>query len=407
MDLSFLTDLSWRQFRFLLPTGLFWKVPVPITNSKRLNQIIIQQRPLDVYYSSSCWLNPINVGVRSENISKNLFISADLPFDVDGKSSQINDLEKARKETIALYNYLVSLKIKIKYISFSGSKGFHIVCKDPYYSPTLNPIERERKTLQKRKELTQTILSHEIKIDSRVSTDTRRILRVPGTINSKSGFCCRILSPNELYLSIKDILKNTKRITLSALTIPRGDDPKLSVWRKILGLYRNRARSNPPPFYIASFLSNRVVGTKLFIPIIEFKNWGERRILMELESGMRVYQLTDAFLFSGDFYFAILPNPLQHRRVEKILKAFNSTNYANFKKYNQTLTRITPKMDSDLNILSKKVKFYHHIRNSSVRRAISASHIKFLKEIGVKTGKSLNTIGKNEYIIFHTLKENF
>ncbi|MFX0173155.1 MAG: hypothetical protein ACFE9L_14760 [Candidatus Hodarchaeota archaeon] len=406
VDLSFLTHCSWRQFRFILPTGRFWKLPYQISNNKSFNKWIQRRKPLDVYYSTSCWLSPTTVGAKGEILSENLFLFSDLAFDIDGKDYRIKSLEKARKETITLLEFLKDHNISVKYIAFSGSKGFHVVCKDPFNRSIEDPLEREEKTKEMKKQIAQELLNQGIKIDSRVTVDSRRILRVPGTINSRSGYCCRILANGELQnYHAKEIVKKTNHIDLSARVIPRGNDRKITFLRKILGLYRFRARSNPPLFYYASFLSNKVTGTKLFIPIIELRKTNEFKILKEIYSIMETYKLSDAFLFKGDFYFAILPFALQKRRVEKILDASNSPNLSSFNKYYQTFTRISAKVDMNFRSYIDKPSFIRHIEINLPEKPGSAPHLQFLINLGIEFRKFSRKVGLDNYIIRHTLIE--
>ncbi|MFX0051793.1 MAG: DNA primase small subunit domain-containing protein [Candidatus Hermodarchaeota archaeon] len=407
VDLSFLTHCSWRQFRFVLPTGRFWKLPYQISNNHSFNKWIQRRKPLDIYYSTSCWLAPTIVGAKGGVLSENLFLFSDLAFDIDGKDYRKKSLEKARKETLKLLDFLKDHNIPVKYIAFSGSKGFHVVCKDPFDRSIEDALEREEKTKETKRQIAQELLSQGIKIDSRVTVDSRRILRVPGTINSKSGYCCRILANGEVQnYHAKEIVKRTNHIDPSALVIPRGNEQKITFLRKILGLHRFRVRSNPPLFYYASFLSNRVTATKLFIPIIEFRKTKESKIIKELITIMETYKLSDAFLFKADLYFAILPFALQKRRVEKILAAANSLNLTSFKKYHQTFTQIGDKFDINFRKYSAKPMFIRQIKIDIPVKSVSASHQQFLINAGVCFEKFTRTIGLDEYIIRHTLIEN-
>jgi hypothetical protein len=268
-------------------------------------------------------------------------------------------------------------------------------------------LEREEKTKKTKRQIAQKILSQGIKIDSRVTVVSRHILRVPGTINSKSGYCCRILINGELRnYHANEIVKKTNYIDPSALVIPRGNERKITFPRKILGLYRFRARLDPPLYYYASFLSNKVTATKLFILIIEFIKTNESKIFKELISIMETYKLSDAFLFKGDLYFAILPFALQKRRVEKILVATNSPNLSSFRKYQQTFTRISAKVDLNLHSYMDKPLFIRHIEINLPEKPVSASHLQFLINSGVDFRNFSRRVGLAEYIIRHTLIEN-
>lgn len=418
VDLSYLTDCKWRYFRFCLPNGRFFKLPYHIKDSRTLNKWILKRKPLDVYYSSSCWLSPYNVGAKSEVLSDNLFLFSDLVFDIDGKYFSNKHIENARKETIKLINYLEAKNIEIKYLAFSGSKGFHVICKEPIRNDVKfdSPLKREENAKLFRKEITKEIIDNNIRIDTRVTVDSRRIMRVPGTINSKSGYCCRIIQKKELYENnAKNIIKNTKRIDINKLKRElRYNNSKTNIRNKIYNIkdyipFLNKFEDNHYSlFYFASFLSNRVDSTKLFVPIIESKKTTEKSVSKQIETILDTYNLSEAFLFKGDNFFVIIPFALQKRRVEKILKAADSENYTSFLKYHQTFTRISEKLDLKLNTVLHKPYFIKKIKNNNENsnKLVSASHQHFLIDKGIEFDKYQRITRSKAYIIRHTVIEN-
>jgi hypothetical protein len=403
--LDFLSFPQWRQFKFVLRRGNFFKVPDQVRGKKKLQEWIHKKKPLDVYYSVACWMRPDLVGARTEKISENHFLFADLAFDIDSKKKGAAGIEEARKQAVALAEFLEKEKIKVKYIAFSGSKGFHLVCEDPFTYEAKNPLEREEEAKKKRRALVEKIKGAGIEIDSKVTVDSRRIIRLPGTINSKSGRECRIISMEELMGPAKETIKKSKTVSLSALRIRRGDDRPFHAFVKFLGLDLFRAGSNPP-YYFASFLSNRVLGTKQFIPIIEFPFFGRKKAEFELEKIQKKYGLNDAFLFHGEKFFAILPFALQKRRVEKILKAAGSANLAAFKKFGRTFTQISPKISPDMKKAGNAPEFAGHFSLGIPRKTASNSHLQFLLDAGIELPDFPRKAGKSEYLLSHAIIEN-
>lgn len=90
-------------------------------------------------------------------------------------------------------------------LNFSGSKGFHVFL-DLAVVNLLNPQQTLRifmKELNEQAKL-QTV-------DPVVTQDLKRILRLPGTINSKSGLYCTPLNVDTLpYITIDDIVAKAK-----------------------------------------------------------------------------------------------------------------------------------------------------------------------------------------------------
>ncbi|HII99894.1 MAG TPA: hypothetical protein HA272_11730, partial [Methanoregula sp.] len=100
-DLAPVTDWSHRHFRILLPRGTFFKIPDRIRNPATLQRWLVRYRPRDVYYSTSCWLAPENLGRREGTpLADNIFLSSDIVFDIDRSPFSLENLEDARRDTI-------------------------------------------------------------------------------------------------------------------------------------------------------------------------------------------------------------------------------------------------------------------------------------------------------------------
>ncbi len=151
-DLSAITDLPHRHFRFLLPRGRFLKIRDRIRDEATLRKWLIRYRPSDVYYSTSCWLVPENLGRRERTpVSDNIFLSSDIVFDIDRSPFSPVSLEQARGDTLKLLDFSRDHHLPVKYLAFSGSKGFHLVCRDLYRYDNPDPFAREDMAREVRK----------------------------------------------------------------------------------------------------------------------------------------------------------------------------------------------------------------------------------------------------------------
>ena len=84
LDLSPITDVKHRHFRFRLRSGRFLKVQDKIRDEDALKRWLIRYSPLDVYYSVSTWLNPEILGPRVNTpLLANILIYSDIAFDID------------------------------------------------------------------------------------------------------------------------------------------------------------------------------------------------------------------------------------------------------------------------------------------------------------------------------------
>lgn len=406
-SLSVISDPKWRQFRFVLQNNRFFKVPDCIRNETVLQKWLVLLDPLDVYYSVARFLDPQKVGPRTEKISENMFLGADLVFDIDREPFSVYKIEQARKETIKLFGFLKTKNIQTKYIAFSGAKGFHVVCTDPFEYMQENPLEREHEAKKFRQEITKEMTAQGLKFDTKVTVDTRRILRLPGTLNSKTGLLCTLLSENELRKNrASKIIKKAKPLHFGAFRI-RKEMTGHFMFRKILGLHRKEARSNPP-FYFSSFLSSKVIGTKLHAPFLVFNGKNKQKAIEKIESLQEIYRLSDFFLFEGKKLFAIGLDALQPKRVKKILFKAQSTNRFFFEKYKQAFVQAGPKVDEKLNEFEKAPQFVCKVKSKLVNpvHQISRPHLTFLENAHIRHSDYQKQCGKNEYTLSHALIEN-
>jgi len=69
-------------------------------------------------------LAPTNDGAKGELLSENLFLFSDLAFDIEGKDYRKKSLEKARKETIKLLEFLDNHNILVKLLHSLAQRDF-------------------------------------------------------------------------------------------------------------------------------------------------------------------------------------------------------------------------------------------------------------------------------------------
>jgi len=82
------------------PRGTFLKLQDRIRSEEVLRRWLVRYRPSDVYYSTSCWLVPENLGRRERTpLSDNIFLSSDIVFDIDRSPFSLENLELARQDT--------------------------------------------------------------------------------------------------------------------------------------------------------------------------------------------------------------------------------------------------------------------------------------------------------------------
>ena len=413
LDLKPVSNLKFRHFRLRLLDGYFYKVKRKLHNSEDLRKCLEENTPLDVYYSTAIWLNPHLIASRLDsNILRNIYLSCDLSFDID-VSNKIKTLTDAKTQAIAINDFLESKGFNVRYIAFSGSKGFHIVCDDPWTSEEneLEPYKREMKAIAERKKLVQEASDALILFDEKVTVDTRRIIRLPGTINSKTGFACTILSKKDLESDIETILKLAYRVDFYAPRIPQQREmtaPSASNISGFLGRLGVRPRPEQDTCY-SLYYTNNIPETQLKIPIMEFERWTQREKLYQIiEKTQRQYRLGSIYLFHDEEKFwAVSLKALSRRRVEKILSFSGSKNIYQSKKYGCTYTRIGKSIDVEGKTIQNEPKLIKIIE-SDLTAQVSRTHHEFFLSLGItikEDGNLLCGAGLNKLELVHAIIE--
>jgi len=412
LDLTPITDLRFRHFRFCLPNGRFQKIPDRISNGEKLRKWLVRYAPFDVYYSTSCWLAPERLGPKDKTpLSDNVLIYSDLAFDIDRTPFSKRNIDAARKDTKKLVSYLDKRGIEIKYIAFSGSKGFHVVCKDPMKYDNPDPRIREGEAKKFREELVEEIKAEKIKFDEKVTKDLRRIIRVPCTVNSKKGYVCTVISRADLGLTVNELFKRINKIDNTPVIPKREDETILRIDRMIPGLLdRLGVRSKPQISFYASFLVNNVPGTRRKIPFFEYKidrKQGIAAIKEKLNDTQRIYNLPEIYLFScGTTLTGICLASFDQRRLEKIIKYSGSENYNTLIKYKQLFFRVGTKKDLRMDELEDMPEYLETLENPDPKtgnRYVSRPHELFLISQDVPVKSHERTHGTEKVQITHAL----
>ena len=402
VDLATTSPVKFRHFRFRLEDTSFYKVKCKIRDSRDLREHLVKKAPLDVYYSTACWLNPHILGSRIEkDILKNLMISCDLAFDID-RGGKLK-LEDARQQAIRMNEFLKSKGISVRYSAFSGSKGFHVVSDDPWNDEIAeeNPRKRESEAIERRKRIVQEAKEKGIIFDEKVTVDTRRIIRLPGTINSKTGSVCTVLNKKELESDIYEIIKLARRHAIITPRIPlRRRVREMThdfIVGKIPGLMgRLGVRPTPEekPCY-STFITNNIPGTRLKIPMLEFGGWRKtEEITGVIKKVQRQYGLGDVFIFGdGNRYTAFSLKAVSRRRAEKILFAAGSMNLNACKKYGCTFMRVGKTVGMNGKVTRREPELIR-VLQSDLRGQASRTHFEFMSSLGVKaSGEKMDFCG--------------
>jgi len=340
-------------------------------------------------------------------------ISCDLAFDID-VGGEIRTLEDARLQTIALLDFLKLRGINVRYSAFSGSKGFHVVCDDPWNRETTqgNPFRRELEAIERRKRIVKETKSENLLFDEKVTVDTRRIIRLPRTINSKTGLMCISLDKQMLESGTEKILKSAQQHSSITPRIPKRREMTLDFieakLRGRLGRLGVRPAPKSEPCY-STFITSNVPGTLLKIPVLEFGGWREEEeVVRVVEKVQHQYGLGDFLIFSdGNKFDAFSLKAVTRRRLEKILFAAGSMNLNACRKYGCTYTRVGRSIGLDGKIERKEPELVK-VLESDLKGQASKAHFEFFSSLGVQIrGEGLNLCGagKEKLEIVHAIIE--
>ena len=207
------------HFRFFFD-GRAMKIKDRVYDKKQLLDLLKLWAPTDVFYTPSKFLNPTVLNKKSDKVSQNLFLHSDeFLIDLD-----FPDFEEGKFAVLELLAYLRKRNWEPTYVCFSGSKGWHISLPFYYNSSNPDPRKKELETKQIKSAIIETIVADVdlptlrkdgYGVDTIVSWDTRRIIRLPGTIHGKTGNLTEIVDTNDIpNYHPKHLVSITKQIEL-------------------------------------------------------------------------------------------------------------------------------------------------------------------------------------------------
>ena len=233
-----------------------------------------------------------------------------------------------------LRNWLIeNTDIKIRHITFSGSKGFHIIAEDPNRVPFSepDPVLREEKVKFQRKQLLNQVIEAGHPVDKVVTADTRRVIRLPGTIHGKTGWICTILNNEWIESPVNEWINEIPKHE-SAIKIPKRPPikiPKFSLAKMNLRFTPEKIVSSPQ--HTSLELSSHVSGTKDRSAFVSWlpRKWGDIRSSIE-KSQELFYQLNlgpIAYFHDHERVLVIIPRAIPR---DFLLSKLSQKDFKNF-----------------------------------------------------------------------------
>lgn len=314
---------QWRIWKFRIDDGSekgkIIKIPDQIRDIETLRKWLCRLVVRDAYYSSGCFRNPSSVkGSKSEN----LLLFRDLVFDFDADEPYgAGELEIVRSSTVRLINYIkFRMGLYPKYIIYTGFKGFQVVYE---FRELTNEMIRDLHNLNG--------------IDIDVTTDKYRVIRLPLTIN-KSGRLAVFITEKDLNKGIHYILNKSKQIYSPQNSEDRAGMPNKAndnfPHSKVNGEGSEVCSNRPSSLF--KEITNEVVGTERFIPILKYDIKSFINPKKEMKKLAEKYGLNEWFLiYTQDNIVCISLVAFDKARLKKVLNSTNSISKIEFTKFNK------------------------------------------------------------------------
>ena len=243
-----------RQFRIFTYDRRAKRVVVKkikdcIRNSEVLLKHLRRHAPIAVYYSTSTWLNPQNIGpdpfsksgrrkFRKQGLLThyhNTWLGQEFYIDVDYEMKDSKMAAEMTEKVIEWYKQNVNSNANLTVVR-SGGKGFHVIDFDYDIKTHMEqnlPNSREvldawnvsyeyknfktkhgkvtassvRQNISRnwKKSIIGSMKRDGLLVDFEVTPDPRRIIRVPGTVHGKKMTVCEVISEDMIYDGAKTI----------------------------------------------------------------------------------------------------------------------------------------------------------------------------------------------------------
>ena len=404
IDLSWLDKPTRHQFRWRTLKGPW------VTSRKRISsgQSLVKafdSMPTDVYVSTSSWLDPVNLPrLKDSKRPPPILIDHMVVFDIDMRPFCLSRLEQARKEALVLREWISqNTDLEIQHVSFSGSKGFHIVAIDPDRSlfEEPDPAKREQAVRENRKELLERVIAAGHNVDPVVTADTRRIIRVPGTIHGSTGWVCSVLGEGLLERPVREWLSDIPKHEMAS-SMPRRPPIKIPRFnpRKKTAVRTSPVMGGSHEF-VSLEVSSHVPGTKdrsalvAWLPV----RWGNAsdsidRAQMEFDS---IDLGPVAYMHDGERVLAIIPRAIPRDFLLSRIGRMGIRGLENdLRRFEHSWVRISGRMvDGEWDAEMEPITVLGYDSSERCMHPWSAPHIDLCKRLGLPIRHGAGDISGN------------
>jgi len=378
-NFELLPSPNFRFFKFKLGNGE-WKFISYIQNAEQLRKYALRYLPTDIYQSVSLWLCPSKRIENPRYKADKLFLNqVYVYFDLDGKTKLVKS--NAKK--------IISKLGKPYEIHKTGFKGVRLIYKKKDNTNIVLPSLR-MEAIKKDREAVVKSLGRLKTLDKAITTNLMGVIRVVGSINSKSGEVCTKLTLNQLYN-----LPESRNAMTSQTDLNVG-------LRRSKNSGKRRAGISLLPTYHYTAIDNVVRGYKdRYVALLKFNELSKRK----LKYIQYIYNQGDFYVFKDEHhYYAISPTAISKCRLEKIMQFCNSINNKTFQKYYSVFYRCSA-IYHKFGVFELAPKFICKIESRHGKNQFkSLQHLKYLSQFdAVETN---NAIGKENLKYFEINVKN-
>lgn len=368
---------SFRHYRGKNIKGGWIKCPRKISKPEQLKKWIIKNKLIDVYYSTSQWLNPVNIAEKSD---KDILIKHDLVFDVDESFSK-KGINKALLTARKIF-MVVSPQYELKMFCFTGMKGFRLIFTDIIDLPK-DYRKRVNFIIQNRKIYIDKHLS-KYTFDKDCTTDPYRIVRVLNTAHSNTGLVCTELHKSALFTDLDSVLKTIKNASGK-----KGVESFALCERSPKRALKHKKSAIKTKKYDKIFITNQITKNR-FVPFLKYSI--QRGCKRELKRLHKTYDIGPLWLFKDeDFVYVCGIRTFQKRRLNKMYNASNSLLKNQFKKYHRNYFQVDPELKfvekMNLETESYCSRAHYNYILSRVKETQMRANVKFHKDTILKLTK--------------------
>ena len=391
IDLSWLPSPNQHSYRWRTIEGKWVTARRRIRNHQTLAKAIGKDVVSDLYVSTSRWLDPIDLPrLRDKERPHPILLDHLIVFDIDVAPLSLKNLEKARVTAIDLHDYLASdTSMEFLSCSFSGSKGFHLFYLDLKRDKFAieDPKEREEAVKTSRKQLLTQVIEKGFNVDERVTADTRRIIRLPGSIHGTTGYQCTVLTLEQLRKPLKELLGDIPRMDSSQKIPKRARWLKKKAKKKKPKQQKTVAETPTVQQYMVE-ASTHVPGTKDRSVIMFWlpHAWGSGQEALEVALNMINGEKLGpcSFWQQGDRILMLCPIAFPRPQVVKTLTAYKmSKRAAILKEREHDWIRISNVMDEDADWQDELQPIGLYGNDTDSRTSFSASHLELERRMGI------------------------